>query len=484
MMPISNIEPKFLWEQFDEIRKIPHPSGHEDKLRKYLLSFAKKRNLKAKTDDAGNVVIKIPATPGHENAPVVILQGHMDMVCEKNNDVDFDFMKDSIQLEVDGEWLKAKGTTLGADNGVGLAAGLAMADDKGAVHGPLEILATVDEETGLTGAAQLSGALLDGKTLINLDTEEIGAIYIGCAGGGDSTIKLKIKTKSAPSKAKMINVKVTGLRGGHSGVDIHEQRGNAVKSLARILWKAARKHSLTVALFEGGGVHNAIPREAAADCFVKEAELEDVEKMIKAEGEDIRAELATIDPGFKVEVLTPKRKRKVMLDKRSNWALLNMLMALPHGVEAMSYAVPGLVETSNNLASVWWKKGKIVVGTSSRSSTASALQDVRDRIRAAAELAGAKVEEGDSYPGWQPNLDSKVLEVTKKAAETVFGKTPELKAIHAGLECGIIGEKVPGMDMVSFGPQIEWPHSPDERINIPSVEQFYTLLKVVLKELA
>ena len=483
-MPISDLEPTYLWKQFDEIRKIPRPSGHEEKLRKYLLKFAKERNLKAKKDSAGNVIIGIPATPGHENAPTIVLQGHMDMVCEKNNDVEFDFFKDSIQLAVDGEWLKAKGTTLGADNGVGLAAGLALADDKDAVHGPLEILATVDEETGLTGAAQLDGSMLEGRTLINLDTEEVGAVYIGCAGGGDSTITLPIKKRGAPASAKGIKVKVSGLRGGHSGVDIHEQRGNALKALARVLWKAAREHSLTLVKLEGGGVHNAIPREAMANCVVNAKQLEAVEETIMSEAANITNELASIDPGFKVEILALSRRPTQMMDKRSNNAVLNLLMTIPHGVDGMSFDVPGLVETSNNLASVWPKRTKVVIGTSSRSSNSSALQNIRDRIRAAAELAGASVEEGDSYPGWQPNLDSKVLEVTRKAAESVFGKNPELKAIHAGLECGIIGEKVPGMDMVSFGPQIEWPHSPDERISIPSVQQFYTLLKKVLENLA
>jgi dipeptidase D len=393
-------------------------------------------------------------------------------------------MNDSIELEVDGDWLKAKGTTLGADNGVGLAAAMALADDNDAVHGPLEILATVDEETGLTGAAQLDETMFEGKTLLNLDTEEIGAVYIGCAGGGDSTITIPITTQPVPSGAEAIHVKVSGLRGGHSGIDIQDQRGSAVKSLARILWKAARARQVTLVNFEGGGVHNAIPREAAADCVVAADALNDVTKTIETEAADIKAELASIDPGFKVEVLPVESKPADMMDQKTHNTVLNLLLAIPHGVDKMSYAVPGLVETSNNLASVWTKEGKIVVGTSSRSSVGSALQAIRDRIRAAAELAGASVEEGDSYPGWNPDLDSKILETTKSTYERVFGKAPEVKAVHAGLECGIIGEKVPGMDMVSFGPEIEWPHSPDERINIPSVAQFYTLLKEVLKELS
>lgn len=483
-MPISNIEPKHLWTQFDRIRSIPRPSGHEEKVREYFLAFATERNLDAKTDAAGNVVIKIPATPGHESAPPVVLQGHMDMVCEKNKDVEFDFLNDPIELEVDGEWLTAKGTTLGADNGIGLAAALALADEEDVVHGPIEVLATVDEETGLTGAAQLDASLLSGKTLLNLDTEEITAVYMGCAGGGDSTITLPVSTQPVPGESEAIQVKVTGLRGGHSGVDVHEQRGNAVKSLARLLWKASREHRLTLVSFEGGGVHNAIPREASADCVVDGSELDDIRKTIETEAADIKAELAAIDPGFKVEVLTGQPHPTEMMDKKSHDTVLNLLLAIPHGVDTMSYEVPGLVETSNNLASLWWRDGNVVVGTSSRSSTGSALQAIRDRIRAAAELAGATVEEGDSYPGWKPDLSSRVLGITKQTYERLFDRTPVVKAVHAGLECGIIGEKIPGMDMVSFGPQIEWPHSPDERISIPSVEQFYTLLKEVLKELA
>jgi dipeptidase D len=482
-MPISNTEPRHLWKQFDEIRKIPHPSGHEEKIRQYFLDFAKVRGFEALTDDTGNVVVKIPATPGHENAPAIVLQGHMDMVCEKNNDVEFDFFNDPIQLKVDGEWLSAKGTTLGADNGVGLAAALALADDETAVHGPLEVLATVDEETGLTGAAQLDASMIGGKTLLNLDTEEIGAVYIGCAGGGDSTITLPVGWQDVPDGTKTFEVKVSGLRGGHSGVDVHEQRGNAIKALARLLWKAARAKTLTVSRFEGGGVHNAIPREAGADFVVAAADADAVRHAIESEAQAIRAELAPIDPGFKVEITEAGRPDR-MLNGKSGSALLNLILSIRHGVDTMSFEVPGLVETSNNLASVWMRDGNIVIGTSSRSSSASALQSVRDSIRAAAELAGATVEEGDSYPGWKPNLESKILETTKQVHERVFGFVPEMKAIHAGLECGIIGEKLPGMDMVSFGPQIEWPHSPEERINIPSVEKFYTLLKEVLKEIA
>jgi len=478
-MSISNMEPRHLWKQFDAIRKIHRPSGREEKVREYLLAFAKERNLKTGTDAAGNVVIRIPATPGHEKAPVIVLQGHMDMVY-----VDFDFDRDSIELEVDGEWLKARGTTLGADNGVGLAAAMALADDTDAIHGPLEILATVDEETGLTGAARLDASMIEGKTLLNLDTEEIDAVYMGCAGGGDSKITLPISTGSVPSGAEAIRINVSGLKGGHSGVDIHEQRGNAIKSLARILWKTTRAHALAVARIDGGGVHNVIPSEASAECVASPGEMEKIKKAVQAEAEEIRAELAVVDPKFQVEILPAKSRPAEMMDRKSQDTAVNLLMALPHGVQLMSYDVPGLVETSNNLATVSTGEGQVVVSTSSRSSIGSALQALRDRIRAAGELAGATVEEGGAYPGWKPNLESKVLEVTRRAYERLFGKVPEVKAVHAGLECGIIGEKVPGMDMVSFGPEIKGAHSRAERIHIPSVGQFYNLLKGVLKDLA
>jgi dipeptidase D len=414
----------------------------------------------------------------------VVVQAHMDMVCEKNNDVEFDFMKDPIQLEVKGDWLYAKGTTLGSDNGVGLAAGMALAVDDSVVHGPLEILVTVDEETGLTGAAELDGSILDGKTLLNLDTEEIGALYIGCAGGGDSNLSLPMKAMSVPSTAAAFHIKVSGLKGGHSGMDIVLQRGNAIKALARMLWKAGRDNRLNLVRFDGGGVHNAIPREAVADVVVEAANMDAVAGIINAEADAIRAELGDVDPGLKVEITPMEDTLAHMLDDDTTAKALGLILAVPHGVDSMSNDVPGLVETSNNLASVWTKDGKVIVGTSSRSSVGSALQNMRDRIRAAAELAGATVEENNAYPGWKPDMDSKVLAVARKVWKDLHGEEPEVKAIHAGLECGIIGEKSPGMDMVSLGPTIEAPHSPDERINIPSVETFWTYLKAVMKELA
>lgn len=483
-MPLTNVEPKYLWQQFDEIRKIPRPSKKEERIRAYLLDWAKSKGFEAITDAVGNVVVRVPASPGHESAATLVIQSHMDMVCEKNDDVEFDFDNDSIQLRRDGDWLMATGTTLGADNGVGLAAGLALAEDPDVIHGPLELLVTVDEETGLTGAAGLDGAILDGRRLLNLDTEELGALYIGCAGGGDSTITLPISTANVPTGAQGINIRVTGLRGGHSGMDIIEQRGSAIKALVRILWNIGQEHAINLVRFDGGGVHNAIPREAGADCIVTSDAVDAIAHIVRNQTEEISAELGAVDPGLSVEVTTLDTMPAQMFDDATHRKVVGLLVALPHGVDTMSGAVPGLVETSNNLASVWTRDGNIVVGTSSRSSVASAIKWMRDRIRSAGELVGATVEEDNGYPGWEPNLDSEVLAITKKTYEKVFGEAPELKAVHAGLECGVIAEKCPGMDMISFGPIIEAPHSPDERCNIPSVETFWKLLKAVVAEMA
>lgn len=483
-MSITNLEPKSVWGIFNEIRQIPRPSKHEEKIREWILSWARENGFESQTDDVGNVVIKVPATTGHENAPGIVVQGHMDMVCEKNNDVEFDFMNDPIELEVKGDWLHARGTTLGSDNGVGLAAGMALAVDDDVVHGPLEILVTVDEETGLTGAAELDGSLLDGKVLLNLDTEEIGALYVGCAGGGDSKASLKMETAEVPSGASAFHIKASGLKGGHSGMDIVLQRGNAIKALARMLWKSGREHSLNLVRFDGGGVHNAIPREAVADVVVSGSDMDAVAAAINKEADAIRAELGDVDPGLEVQINPLDGGPAEMMTDELTWKVLNAIRAIPHGVDSMSKDVPGLVETSNNLASVWTKDGKVIIATSSRSSVGSALDDMRERIRATAELAGAEVEENNAYPGWKPDLDSKVLAVSKKVWKDLHGEEPEVKAVHAGLECGIIGEKNPGMDMISLGPTIEAPHSPDERINIPSVETFWTYLKAIAKELA
>jgi dipeptidase D len=481
MSILENLEPKILWKHFDEIRKTPRCSKHEEKIREYVENFAKQHDLKYKTDKIGNIVILKPATSGMEKKPVVILQGHMDMVCEKNSDVDFDFANDPIKLKRDGDILSADGTTLGADNGIGLAATLAILEDTTLKHGPLEGLFTVDEETGLTGAFAMKSDMLTGKILLNLDSEDWGVLTVGCAGGGDSQVELPFKTQSINGNLQSMLVKVSGLRGGHSGVDAHEQRGNAVKLLSRMLWKASEKYDFYLTDIKGGDKHNAIPREAYAKVSIDKAEKDTFISCLKAEQKDILGEIKPIDPKFAVDV-EDIEKLDTAFDKNSQDTLLNLLHGLPHGVDKMSYDIQGLVETSTNLATVALKGNNVMIGLSSRSSIKSALQDFRDRIRAVAMLSGAKIDEEEPYPGWKPDLDSKVLALSKKLYKDIYNKEPVIEAIHAGLECGIIGEKFPGMDMISIGPTIKYPHSPEEQVHISTVDKFYEFVLKILEE--
>ena len=482
-MLITDYEPKLLWQRFDEIRQIPRCSGHEDAAREWALAFAAEREWPASTDERGNVVVKVPATAGCENAPVVVLQSHLDMVCEKNKDVDHDFAKDPIELDIRGEWLNAKGTTLGSDNGIGVAASMAAAEDANVTHGPLELLFTVDEEVGLTGAAALEPGFLDGRIMLNLDSEELGVLCVGCAGGGDSTVTLPITRGDVPAGAKAMRLNVTGLRGGHSGIQIGEQRGNAVKIMTRVLWEAREKFDVAVASLDGGNKRNAIPREAHAGLYVAEADAAGFADFVAEMQQTLFGELGGREKDLQVSLEDGNDGAKPF-DTGSRDRALNLLMAMPDGVVAMSYDIPDLVETSNNLASVATRNDAITAISSSRSSINTALQSVRDRIRSAATLAGADYSEDNAYPGWKPNLDSALLKTTMAVHKEIFGAEPKAEAIHAGLECGIIGEKYPGMDMISFGPNIEHPHSPDERIHIESVEEFWKLLAGVLKALS
>ncbi len=482
MSVIENIEPKLVWKHFDDIRKIPRCSKHEEKIREHILDFAKKHNLKAKTDKTGNVVIIKPGTPGMENKTTVILQGHMDMVCEKNSDVEFDFSKDPINLKLNGDILTADGTTLGADNGIGLAISMAILEDTTLKHGPIEALFTVDEETGLTGAFAMESDMLTGKILLNLDSEDFGVITVGCAGGGDSQIKLPFKTQPINGNLESLTIKVSGLRGGHSGVDIHEQRGNAVKILTRMLWKAKDDFKFYITEIKGGDKHNAIPREAYAKISVDKSEKDKFVSMLKNEEKFILEEIKPIDPKFKADVVNIDKLHSTLADESQN-KLLNLLHGLPHGVDKMNYDIPTLVETSTNLATISFNDGDITIGMSTRSSIKSALQDFRDRIRATAELSGATVTEDTPYPGWKPNLDSKILDLSKKVFKDMYNEEPVVEAIHAGLECGIIGEKFPGMDMISIGPTIKYPHSPEEQVHVGTVDKFYKYVLKILENI-
>jgi len=481
MSVIENLEPKLVWKHFDEIRKIPRCSKHEEKIREHIINFAKKQNLEFKEDKVGNVVIKKSASKNMENKPIVILQGHMDMVCEKNSDVKHDFTKDPIKLKLEGDILTADGTTLGADNGIGLAISLAILEDTSLNHGPIEALFTVDEETGLTGAFAMDSDMLTGKILLNLDSEDFGVITVGCAGGGDSQIQLPLKKQSVNENMETLTIKVSGLRGGHSGVDIHEQRGNAVKLLVRMLWKA-KNYNYKISDLKGGDKHNAIPREASALIAIDKTSKDKVISTLKSEEKNIYDEIKPIDPKFKVEI-QDNQEIKTTLTKDSQIQLLNLLHGLPHGVDKMNYDIPDLVETSTNLASVSLKEDNAAIYFSTRSSIKSALQDLRDRIRATAELSGANVKEEKPYPGWKPNLDSNILKLSKKIFKNIFDKEPKVEAIHAGLECGIIGEKFSGMDMISIGPTIKYPHSPEELVQVSTVEKFYKYVLKLLEEI-
>ena len=447
---VATLEPTVVWSHFDAILTIPRASRDEARMRSHVLDAATRRGCGHAVDAAGNVVVRKPAAPGHEAAPVTVLQSHLDMVQEKNAGVAHDFATDAIVPRRDGDYLKATGTTLGSDNGIGVAAMLAVLEAADLVHGPLELLFTIDEETGLTGAAQLDAELLAGRRLINLDSEEEGLVYVGCAGGGDTRITLPLAAAAAGSHDVAVPLGLTGLKGGHSGCDIHLQRGNAVGLLARMLWAAHLQTPLRLARIEGGSAHNAIPREAFATIVVGASQRERVVAALRGEFAAIQDEYRPADPAMALAVGDADRADTAWTPETTTTAL-RLIASLPHGVEAMSYDIPDLVETSNNLATAKGADGSLVLTTSSRSSIDAALDALRRRIRATAELAGAAVDQRPAYPGWKPNLDSPLLEVVKAVHARELGAAPGVKAIHAGLECGIIGKKVPGMDMISFG---------------------------------
>ena len=480
---VKELEPQALWGHFDRILEIPRGSKEEDRMREYVLEVAGRCGLGHQIDSAGNVVVRKPGASGHEDAPITILQSHLDMVNEKNSDVDHDFSTDPIQPEKDGEWLTARGTTLGSDNGIGVAAMLALMESDDVAHGPLELLFTIDEESGLTGAAQLDGSMLRGRQLLNLDTEEENAVTVGCAGGGDSHLSLPVSRTAAPPGTKAVKMALRGLKGGHSGIDISLQRGNAVRLLARMIDAGARGTTFHLAAFAGGDKHNAIPREATATVVLPEGEVEGFEHRAGEEYTAVRNAFSAVAPDMVLKLEVDDAPAEV-LDSSSSWRALHLIHGLPHGVDAMSYDIPDLVETSTNLAKAVIDGAQLNVLMSTRSSVASELEALRSRIRAIAHLAGADVEEEEPYPGWKPDLESHVLAVLEEAFEEVKGREPVVEAVHAGLETGIIGEKVPGMDMVSFGPQIEFPHSPDEKVRIPSVKTFWEILTRTVEKLA
>ena len=480
---LTELQPSHLWKHFAKIITIPHCSGNEKPFGDYVLAFAKSLNLVAQRDKVGNVLVSKPATSGHENAPGVILQGHLDMVCEKNSDVVHDFAKDPIQAEIKGDWVQARGTTLGADNGIGVAACLAVMEDHSLVHGPLEFLFTVDEETGLTGANKIQKGLLKGTRLINLDSEEEGTFTIGCAGGADSEIAFPVSRKKTASK-NVFRLKVSGLRGGHSGLDINQGRANAIKLVARMLREAQDTVRFELIGVEGGNKRNAIPREAWAYLACAPAQQKALSAAFKKSFDRIRIEYKSVETEAKYSFEPSGDNKAFALTADCQRALLNYLLAIPHGVIAMHPEIKGLVETSTNLAIIRSGKAAVDIICSTRSSVASALEATRLVLKAVTEMAGAKINPKYGYPGWMPNLQSALLATLKELYKKKFGVDAAVVAVHAGLECGIIGEKFPGMDMISFGPTMEHPHSPDEHVHIGSVGKFWQFLTATLAELS
>ena len=484
MSEIRNLQPQHVWEIFDDITRVPRPSKKEGKIIAFLLDFAAKHGLEHKRDKIGNVLMRKPATKGFETRPTVVLQAHMDMVCEKNSDVEFDFERDAIRTVIDGEWVRAQGTTLGADCGIGMASALAVLVDDTIEHGPVEALFTVDEETGLTGAFELGDDMISGKYLINLDSEDEGEIFIGCAGGIDTVATFRYEEEAAPANYTFYRADVSDLRGGHSGDDIEKGRANSNKIMARLLLLASQSFDAKMSYFCGGNLRNAIPREAYTVFGVPSHLHKEFEAAYNAFADDIRAEFAVTEPNLRMS-LNPMPTPATVLSLQSQSALVNALVGVPHGVLAMSHTLEGLVETSTNLASVKFGNDKtITVTTSQRSSVDSAKVYAMQQVEAVFALAGADVAHSDGYPGWTPNPDSHLLEWTKESYRSLFGTEPRVRAIHAGLECGLFLEKYPELEMVSFGPTMRGVHSPDERLNIATVGRFWQLLTDVLKRIA
>ena len=474
------LKPALVWKHFAEIVNIPRPSHSEDKIRQYLVDFAVEKGIEHKVDQAGNVYMYKPATAGMEDRVGVVLQAHMDMVPQKNNDKEFDFINDPIEAYIDGEWVTANGTTLGADNGIGVAAILAVMEDNSLVHGPVEGLITATEETGMDGAFGLEEGLLTGDILLNLDSEEEGELYVGCAGGLDANITLPYDSVAAPEGYEALEISVKGCKGGHSGIQIVCQRANANKLLFRLLRKIAAECDLQIASVDGGGLRNAIPREAVAVVMVPEQAVAAVQGMVAEFEKMAIAEFAGIEDAISVKAAAVAAPASVMA-KDAAQRLMAAVVACPDGVDKMSFAMEGLVQTSNNLARVVSDGKEVKMQTLMRSSVRSEKEALADSIQAVFELAGAEVSLTGAYDGWNPNMESPILKAMISSYEALYGKRPAVTAIHAGLECGIIGGKYPNLDMISFGPTICYPHSPDEKVEIASVEKFYDFLLNTLK---
>lgn len=479
MSELLNLEPKGLWKHFDKICSIPHPSKHEEKIVAALVEFAKANNIEHKVDETGNVIMRKPASKGMENCKGVILQAHVDMVPQKNNDTKHDFEKDPILPRINGEWVCATGTTLGADNGIGAAAALAVLEDKEFVHGPIEALFTIDEETGMTGAFGLKAGELKGDILLNLDSETEGELYVGCAGGVDATIRFNFKKEAMPAGYQALTLSVKGMKGGHSGMDIILGRGNANKTLFRVL-KALEKFDCRLGEINGGSLRNAIPREAFCTIAIPTAKLSEAKAEVKNLESIVKNELSAVEPDVTIS-LEETCSCSFLIDQDTARRVIRTVYACPNGIYRMSDSMENLVETSSNLAIVKTEGEQIVACALLRSSVDTAKADFAEMMASVVELAGGKIEFTGGYPGWKPNMHSPILETMTATYKKLFGRTPKVMAIHAGLECGLLGGVYKNWDMISFGPTIKHPHSPDEKVNINSVKLFWDYLTETLK---
>ncbi len=481
MSDIRKLEPKQVWNFFHDITQIPRPSKKEKRIAEYIVKFGKDHKLETIIDKTGNVIIRKSATKGMEKRKGVILQVHLDMVPQKNSDKKHDFEKDPIQTLIDGDWVKANGTTLGSDNGIGVSAALAVLASKDIPHGPVEVLFTIDEETGMTGVFGLKKGILKGDILMNLDSEDEGELYVGCAGGINVVVQKKYKEEKSPRGMAAYNVAIKGLKGGHSGVDIALGRANSNKLMFRFLMQAESDFGIRIAEASGGDLRNAIPRESFANVIVAGAKAKAFEKFVKGYDKIYKKEFSETEPTLSFTCKKTEVPPKVM-SRSDQFMIIRAIFACPNGVQRMSQAMKGLVETSNNLAIVRCVKGNLEVNNLTRSSVDSSKEATAWKIAAVFHLIGAKVTMSGSYPGWKPNMDSPILETMSGVYNKMFGKIPEIKAIHAGLECGIIGGVYPNLDMISFGPTIKYPHSPDEKVYIPSVKKFFDFLCATLKQ--
>lgn len=481
MEAFKGLKPEALWKYFGEICQIPRPSKKEAKIGAWLMEFACRHNLEACQDEVGNVLIRKQAVKGREDAPGVVLQSHMDMVCEKNSDIQHDFETDPIQPYVDGEWVKAKGTTLGADDGIGMAAALAVLSSSEIRHGAIECLFTIDEETGLTGASALKPGFLRYKVLLNLDSEDEGELFIGCAGGMDTVVNMPYEKMVTPEHKFAVKIRVKGLQGGHSGDDINKGRGNAIKILNRFLWDVKEKYGVQLALLEGGNLRNAITREAYAVIVFDDTVKENVRIDFNVFASEMENVWKITEPNLHLDLESTEIPSEVLTQDATN-RLLDALYACPHGVYSMSYRMPGMVETSTNLAAVRFvENNTVLITTSQRSDVDSEKMNIAHMVASVFRLAGAEVKHGEGYPGWAPNPNSAILRTAEYSYKRLFGKEAAVRSIHAGLECGLFLEKYPGMDMISFGPTLKGVHSPDERVDIKTVEKWWKHLVDILE---